>query len=593
MEPGHGGQSQRASMGRSSSSWWCVAVGAVAVARLQQAGAHVADVCLLPGLGIVPVPEAGPDTLGVRSFVTADAAGKQDQAEAGFAGEDEANAAAPSPAPGSKRLDLGATLRGAVRNALSPEALASRNHSPFVQPFFQLSQARNCSYNQQTPDCVLGSILPQMSPTGFGDAVPCRGNVHWFVVYFVSVSLGLDQMHAYFLASFSQSIDYLYYDAVDSCGSQMGDAWSTPPMRGMQRTNVMAGGTFRHLGLPYIGHYNGTTLSAADKTYRGGLSGQCVVEHFEKPYSFYNASCPALSPNMTDPFYDGALASAKQWAFMETDQLCTGGFTALADDGSPFFGTGCPESGEATSMNVTMLVEGPIPLGGGAMRLGEQLLNYDCLPACACNSTCANSTENDNYEKVNVVYAHQLQEYLANNTQYAVLNNGTVPQEIARIGIFTHWVADRASHWFCTDAPATGISILNVTDAKNYQLGFWMSSSQCNFIRHGLVHQYEQGGSGAGPIAPGSYSAIVSAFNIIEEWANKFRPLHPEWFNPAVKPLSFAQVVGTDSAPGALYNVTVERFAAARVQMVNDYLKQFGLPLAPGLETACPAAAAR
>ena len=73
------------------------------------------------------------------------------------------------------------------------------------------------------------------------------------------------------------------------------------------------------------------------------------------------------------------------------------------------------------------------------------------------------------------------------------------------------------------------------------------------------MHQYEQGGSGAGPIAPGSYSALVSAFNIIEEWANKFRPLHPEWFNPAVKPLSFAQVVGTDSAPGASANTAARR----------------------------------
>jgi hypothetical protein len=114
-----------------------------------------------------------------------------------------------------------------------------------------------------------------------------------------------------------------------------------------------------------------------------------------------------------------------------------------------------------------------------------------------------------------------------------------------------------------------------------------MSSSQCSFIRHGLVHQYEQGGSGGGPIAPGPYSAMVSAFNHIEEWANKYRPLRPGWFNPAVKPLSFDQVVGTDAAPGALYSITVERFAAARVQMVNDFLELSGLPLVPGLENVC------
>jgi hypothetical protein len=75
---------------------------------------------------------------------------------------------------------------------------------------------------------------------------------------------------------------------------------------------------------------------------------------------------------------------------------------------------------------------------------------------------------------------------------------------------------------------------------------------------------------------------MVSAFNHIEEWDNKYRQLRPEWFNPAVKPLSFDQVVGTDAAPGALYSITVERFAAARVQMVRAAgARRAPAPLAP------------
>jgi len=452
-----------------------------------------------------------------------------------------------------------------------------------VQPFFGLGEAVKCKYNQRLGGCTAASLIPQIIG-GFNDTSNCRGQVHFFAVYYTAAALGFTQDVAYFLAAYSQAIDFVQYKGVDSCGADMEDRYWTPPMRGFLRTNTFAGGTVRHLGIPYVGTLQESGISQSSKQYTGGDSEPCTIEGFTQDYEFYESRCPGLDPNMTDMYYEGGLSSAQKWAFNQTDVLCTGGYTTIGADGSPFTGDACPSSGTVYS-SVSAAVSGPIPLSGGDMELGRQLVDYDCVPACACAGTCNNTEDNSNFEKVNVVY--DFGPYVENATSpYSRMSDGSkVSQAIARMGIFLHWVSDRASHFYCCDASESGISMYQMNNSAEYDLYMYMDTQQCNFVTHGLTHLWEQGATNA--LAPGSYSAMTLMYESLLKFRNQNLKNNSQWFDPEVEPLSLTEVVGNASNPGTMYAATMQQTAQGRVSYFVDALSENKLPPLPGFDTMC------
>lgn len=205
-----------------------------------------------------------------------------------------------------------------------------------VYNFFSDASGLGCDYRNMSAPCV-AAVLASSEDT-FGEYSICRGVVHFNAVYFTAAALGFTQDIAYQFAAFSQAIDYTQYAGIDSCGREMDKAYWTPPLRGLKRTTTAFGGTNRHLGVPFAGWLEkepvlvvnnknetiGKPLTQKDKMYNGGSKHGCKDMHMSKPFSVYAKMCPALDPDYSDFFYEGALASARKWAFGETDLLCNG-----------------------------------------------------------------------------------------------------------------------------------------------------------------------------------------------------------------------------------------------------------------------------
>ena len=148
--------------------------------------------------------------------------------------------------------------------------------------------------------------------------------------------------------------------------------------------------------------------------------------------------------------------------------------------GSPFTGPRCPTGNQFTIDN-SDLVQGPIPLTGPGLALGEQVIQFECSPNCTA----------DNYTVIpsSVVYARQMAVYLEEQARtggYAKMPDGKpVPELVARMGVYLHWVADRASHWYCTDAPGSGVTAVpkRAGNTSHYDLFLYLDPNACNFVR--------------------------------------------------------------------------------------------------------------
>jgi hypothetical protein len=69
-------------------------------------------------------------------------------------------------------------------------------------------------------------------------------------------------------------------------------------------------------------------------------------------------------------------------------------------------------------------------------------------------------------------------------------NGEPVPETVAKMGVYLHWVADRASHWYCTDSSESGIMGVKKSD-KEYDLYMWLGAAEgCNFVTHGMAHYW-------------------------------------------------------------------------------------------------------
>lgn len=164
-----------------------------------------------------------------------------------------------------------------------------------------------------------------------------------------------------------------------------------------------------------------------------------------------------------------------------------------------------------------------------------------------------------------------------------------VPELVARTGILLHYYADRSSHWYCADAPKSGVMLQPAVNKDyEYDLVIYTDDGACNFMLHADAHYWEQGmGISETYVAPGTLGALYQMYGALEEFAGMFRETHPEWFDAGVKPLDIQTAIGSQSAPGYLYNVVRYRKASKRVDMHITALKDAGLPPLPGWEKEC------
>lgn len=375
-------------------------------------------------------------------------------------------------------------------------------------------------------------------------------------------------------------MDFVQYVGYDYRGNAMGKQWDTVPLRGFLRTDMWAGGTVRHIGVPYLG-----TSDAADRNCTGN-------EQVPR-------NCPGLDPFVREPdsSYDGSIYNGRQWGFNETDLLCAGGFTTLGPDGSPFTGDRCPANGTVMSSQSSK-VTGPIPVTGIPMALGEQVVHYDCLPPCACDSTCADDEHNEHFQRVNVI--HDFNKYLQDpDSPNSLLSDASgparrgtkVPNEIARIGIYIHWLADRNSHYFCTDSGDSGIKIKPRDDATQrlyggeYDLDLELDEDMCNWVRHGMMHMWEQGMVGD-ELEPAAYAALRGVYVTLQQFKADMEKEKENqwWFRSNATVYSFEDVVGTKQKPGVMYKATAAAKAEDRVRIFVESLVERGLPVLPGFE---------
>lgn len=119
------------------------------------------------------------------------------------------------------------------------------------------------------------------------------------------------------------------------------------------------------------------------------------------------------------------------------------------------------------------------------MELGEQVIHFECEPNCSAPSYTV--------KPGSTVYARDLDKYLKDQAEtngFAVLNDppGVVPSQVAKFGIYLHWVADRASHWYCCDASGSGVVTVRDSSKQFYNNFLYLGKNSCNFINHGMVH---------------------------------------------------------------------------------------------------------
>ena len=249
--------------------------------------------------------------------------------------------------------------------------------------------------------------VAKVSAHTFAYSSPCRGAVHFDAVYAVAAALGMVPELAYWLAAYSQGIDFIQFAAVDSCGQPMPSSMWTPPLRGLMRTSAPTGGSARHLGLAYG-----------------------------------SSSTNGLKPNLTDYSAEGQLAGYRAWALGETELLCTNGITVPNGDGIPFGGDQCAYSTQYEIPTASFAVQGPIPADYVPYPLGEQVINYDCLDNPGCNNSAGPLIP------TNQTYAHELEEYLQQSEFGRLKDGSAAPTAIAKMGTYMPMLADRASHYW-------------------------------------------------------------------------------------------------------------------------------------------------
>merc|ERR1711871_458022 len=128
---------------------------------------------------------------------------------------------------------------------------------------------------------------------------------------------------------------------------------------------------------------------------------------------------------------------------------------------------------------------------------------------------------------------------------------------MGKMGVYLHMLADRASHWWCTDSKYSGVT--QAPDGFNFTAK--LDKMACNFVRHAMEHYWEQGVEM--PLAPSSWAAISLYYD--ELLSFKQLPGASAFFNHSVVPIPKAVLIGNKTNPGSLPRQIVKTSATERV----------------------------
>ena len=413
-----------------------------------------------------------------------------------------------------------------------------------IANFYERTTVLVCTYNTTRPLCRTTAAVDSLAT--FTDVSNYRGAVHYDGVFIMAQAVGFTSEMAYWLAAFAQAVDFIQFKGLDQCGIPLPNMYWTPPLRGYVRTSVVTGGTATHLGVPF------------------GLT---------KPYEDYTG----LNPDLTNFEYEGTLSTFRLWARGETDLACIAGFREPSADGNYFLGDTCLITSKTLdSSNVSPLVSGPIPLAGGPMQFGEQIIHYDCDPNCT----------DTNFQITNPVMASDFEAYLAQNAMgprgtNKLQDGNPVPLLIAKMGIYMHLLADRTSHYYCTDVEGKS-AIVHVNGGEEDDLALYLDTHMCNAVMHGSEHSWEQGVDQ--PLAPQSYAALQLYYQELLSFRKLVETSHPTWFIHGAVPKPYKDMVGTVTNPGVLDRAFVLRDAQDRFNAILAAIDQFGFDRPPGFE---------
>jgi len=109
------------------------------------------------------------------------------------------------------------------------------------------------------------------------------------------------------------------------------------------------------------------------------------------------------------------------------------------------------------------------------------------------------------------------------------------------MGTFLHMLADKASHWWCTDSIKSGVIPMN---AQNFTAH--LDKEACNFVRHAMEHYWEQGVDM--PLAPSSWAAMSMYYDEILSFKQTVPGAAAAYFNQSFVPILKSILIGTPEA---------------------------------------------
>jgi hypothetical protein len=84
---------------------------------------------------------------------------------------------------------------------------------------------------------------------------------------------------------------------------------------------------------------------------------------------------------------------------------------------------------------------------------------------------------------------------------------------VNRFGVYLHQLADRNSHFYCTDSNKTAVVGPRETDGAFY---LEWDIAECNWVYHGSQHYWEQGVEGPPPLAPQTWASLGSLYDELQ-----------------------------------------------------------------------------
>ncbi|MFP5247506.1 MAG: hypothetical protein ACLGH0_12505 [Thermoanaerobaculia bacterium] len=276
----------------------------------------------------------------------------------------------------------------------------------------------------------------------FVNVMPGRSMIHADSTYFIALALGYRADVAYWIAAYNEVTDYAQYVPIDQCGYQAanlnsiqnqktlqtkpnsGRDYITAYFNGFQRTNLNTDGPLDHYVVFFSPSGQGTDVHGA-----GGASALYPLYYPRPGY-----------PEHIDDTYQKTLANFRQWAMNRATTpglLCTVG---LLDSSGTRCLTGAMITGSVPGIMPQQVTQTPavpgIPI---SVATGPKVLNVD-----ASN---------------NATPYTELQSWLDDPKRttgklWKSPKPGSVPIQIARIGIYLHTLQDTSSHsTYCGDDP--------------------------------------------------------------------------------------------------------------------------------------------